>query len=86
MSFGDGGVVYLYPSAGYVFEPGKKRVREGRVSPVYTSACEGILFTHELAGALLPFSGKVAIDEMVVVAVFMGSAVLAVEAGEWEAR
>ena len=41
---------------------------------------------HELVGALLPFLGKVAIDEMIAVEVLMGSAVGAVEDGEWEAR
>ena len=64
----------------------EKRVREGKVPPVYTSDCEGVLFTHELVGALLPFSGKAVIGEMVVVEGLTGSAVGAVEDGEWEAR
>ena len=67
LPYGGGGVVYPYPAAGHVFGAAKKRVREGRVSPVYTSDCEGVLFPHELVGALLPFSGKVAIGEMFAV-------------------
>ena len=67
LSYGGRGVVYLYPAASHVFGPSKERVREGRVSTAYTSDCEGVLFPHELVGALLPFSGKVAIGEMVAV-------------------
>ena len=62
----------------------EKRVRGGRVPPVYTSDCEGVLFTHELVGTLLPFSCKVAIGEMVAVEALMGSTVEAVEDGEEE--
>ena len=86
LSYGGGGVVYPYPAAGHVFGASKKRVREGRVSPVYTSDCEGVLFPHELVGALLPFSGKVAIREMVAVEALMDSTVGAVEDDEREAR
>ena len=86
MSYGGGGVVYLYPAASHVFGASKERVREGRVSPAYTSDCEGVLFLHELVDALLPFSGKVAVGEMVAVEVLMGSAVGAVEDDEGEAR
>ena len=43
-----------------------------------------MLFPHELIGALLPFSGKVAIGEMVAVEALIGSAVGAVEGGEKE--
>ena len=45
-----------------------------------------MLFLHELVDALLPFSGKVAVGEMVAVEVLMGSAVGAVEDDEGEAR
>ena len=41
---------------------------------------------HELVGALLPFSGKVAIDEMVAFKALMGSTVEAIEDGEGGAR
>ena len=41
---------------------------------------------HELVGALLPFSGKVAIGEIVAVETLMGSTVGAIEDGEGEAR
>ena len=85
LSYSGSGVVYPYPAASHVFGASKERVREGRVSPVYTSDCEGMLFPHELVGALLPFSDKVAIDETVVVEALMGSAVGAVEDGEREA-
>ena len=78
-------VVYPYPAASHVFGALKERVREGRVFPVYTSDCDGVLLPHELAGALLPFSGKVAICEMVAVEALMGSAVGAIEDGEREA-
>ena len=66
-SYGGGSVLYPYPAAGNVFGAAKKRVREGRVSPVYTSDCEGVLFPHELVGAVLPFLGKVALGEMIAV-------------------
>ena len=85
LSYGGSGVVYPYPAANHVFGASKERVQEGRVSPVYTSDCEGVLFPHELVGALLPFSGKVAIGEMVAVEALMGSDVGAVEDGEREA-
>ena len=64
----------------------ERRVQEGRVSPVYTSSREGVLFTHELVVALLLFSGKVAVGEMVAVEALMDSAVGAVEDGERGAR
>ena len=41
---------------------------------------------HELVGALLPFSAKVAIGEMVAVKDLMGSTVGAIEDGEGGAR
>ena len=41
-----------------------------------------MLFTHELVGALLPFSGKVAIGEMVTVKALMDSVIGAIEDGE----
>ena len=64
----------------------EKSVREGRVPPVYTSDCKGVLFTPELVGALLPFLGKVAIGGTVAVKALMSSAVEAVEYSEVEAR
>ena len=84
LSYSGSDVVYPYPAASHVFGVPKERVREGRVSPVYTSDCESVLFPHELIGALLPFSGKVAIGEMVAVEALIGSAVGAVEGGEKE--
>ena len=57
-----------------------------RSSAVYTSDCEGVMSTHELIGALLPFSGKVTIGEMVAVEALIGSGVGAVEDGEGEAQ
>ena len=87
LSGNGGGVVYPYLAIGrHIFEAAETHVREGKVSPVYTSDCEGVLFTHELVGALLSFSGKVAIGEMVAVKTLMGSAAGAVEDGEGEAR
>ena len=41
-----------------------------------------MLFTHELVGALLPFSGKIAIGQMVTVKTLVGSIVGAIEDGE----
>ena len=41
---------------------------------------------HELVGALLPFSGKVAIGEVAAVKALMGSTVGAIEDGEGGAR
>ena len=78
--------MYPYPAAGHVFRAAEKRVREGKVSSVYTSDCESVLFTHELVGALLQFSGKLAIGEMVAIEALMDSAVGAVEDDEGEVR
>ena len=64
----------------------EKCVREGRVPPVKTSDCEGVLFTHELVDALLSFLGKVTIGEMVAVKARMDSAVKAIKDGEGGAR
>ena len=41
---------------------------------------------HELVGALLPFSAKVTIGEMVAVKALMGSTVGSIEDGEGGAR
>ena len=81
-----GCVVYPYSATGYVFGVAEKRVRECRVAPVYASNCEDVLFTHELVGALLPFSDEIAIDEMVAVKALVGSAVGAIKDGKGEAR
>ena len=64
----------------------EKRTREVIVPPDYRSDCEGVLFAYELVGALLPFSGRVVIGEIVTIAALTGSAVRAVEDGEGEAR
>ena len=64
----------------------EKRVREGSVPPVYMSDCKGVLFMHDLVGALLPFPGKVTIGEMVAVKALRGSTVEAIEDGEGGAR
>ena len=77
---------HTQPPTIYVFGATEKCAREGRVPTIHTSDCESVLFTHELVGALLPFSGKVAIGEMVAVKALVGSAVGAVEDGEGEAR
>ena len=45
-----------------------------------------MLFIHELVGALLPFSSKVAIGEMVAFIARMGSTIGAIEDGEGGAR
>ena len=81
-----GCVVYPYPVTGCVFGAAEKRVRECRVSSVYTSNCEGVLFTHELVGVLLPFSGEITIGEMVAIKALVGSAVGTIEDGEGEAQ
>ena len=85
MSYGSGGVVYSYPTAGHVFGAAKERVREGGVSSVYTSNCESVLFTHKFVCMLLSFTGEVAIGEVVPVKALVSSAVGAVEDGEGEA-
>ena len=82
MSGCGGCVVYPYPATGYVFGSAEKCAREGRVAPVYASNCEGVLFTHELVAKLLPFSGEIAIGEVVAVKALVGSAVKVVEDGE----
>ena len=82
LSNGCGGVVDPYPATGMVVVAAEKRVRECRVASVHTSDCEGVLFMHGLVGALLLFSGKIAIGEMVAaVKDLMDSAVGAIEDG-----
>ena len=82
-TFGEGDLARPVAQSKNVTE---KPARWGRIPPVYTSDCEGVLFTHELVGALLPFSGRVAIGEIVTVKALTGSAVRAVDDGEGEAR
>ena len=72
-------VVYSYPATGYVFGAAEKRIRECRVAPVYASNWKVVLFTYKIVGALLPFSGEIAIGEMVAVKALVGSAVGAIE-------
>ena len=86
MSDDDGGVVCPNLITGHVFRATEKRVRDGRVPPAYTRDCEGVLFTYELVGALLPFSCKVVIGEVVAVETLMDSTVVAIEDGEGEER
>ena len=81
-----GCVVYPYPASSDVFGSAQERVREGGVAPVDAGHCEGVLFANELVGSLLPFTGEVAIGEMVAVKALVGSGVGAVEDGEGEAR
>ena len=81
-----GCVVYPYPASSNVFGSAQERVREGGVAPVDAGDCEGVLFTNELVGSLLPFTGEIAIGEMVAVKALVSSAVGAVEDGEGEAR
>ena len=64
----------------------EKNAREGRVPLVHMSDCEGVLITHELVGALLPFSGKIVIGEIVAVRALMSSAVGAIDDGEGGGR
>ena len=45
-----------------------------------------MLFVYELVGAMFPFSGMVAVGEMVAVEALMGSIVVAIEGDEREAR
>ena len=86
LSDGGGGVVDPYPPTGHVFGAAKKLVRECRVASVYKKNCEGVLFKHELVGALLPFSGEVAIGEIVAVKALVGSAIGVINDGEGGAR
>ena len=86
LSDDDGGFVCPYPTTVHVFGLTERRIREGRVLPVHTDDCEGVLFTYELVGAMLPFSDKVVIGEVVAVEVLMGSTVVAIEDDEAEAR
>ena len=81
-----GCVVYPYPASSNVFGSAQERVREGGVAPVDAGHCEGVLFANELVGSLFPFTGEVAMSEMVAVKALVGSAVRAVEDGEGEAR
>ena len=37
LAYSGSGVVHPYPAASHIFRASKERVREGRVSPVYTS-------------------------------------------------
>ena len=83
----DGGdVLCSYPANDHVFRATEKRISKGRIPPVYTCDCEGVLFTHELVRALLPFLGTVAVGDMVAVEALMRSNVVEMEDGEGEAR
>ena len=64
----------------------RRTASESRVPSVYTSDCKGVLFMHELVGALLPFSDRVATGEMVAVKALMGSTIGAIKDGEEGAR
>ena len=81
-----GCVVYPYPASGNVFGSAQERVRKSEVAPVDAGHFESVLFANELVGSLLPFTGEVAIGEMVAVKALVGSGVGAVEYGEGEAR
>ena len=81
-----GCVVYPYPASSDVFGSAQERVREGGVAPVDAGHCEGVLFANELVGSLLPFTGEVAISEVVAVKAQVDSAMRAVEDGEGEER
>ena len=81
-----GCVAYAYPATGHEFGAVEKRIRKCRVASVYASNCESVVFMHELVGALLPFSGEIAIGEMVAVKALVGSVVGAIEDGEGEAQ
>ena len=63
----------------------EKRVREGEFRP-FTIATVGACCSCTSSYALLPFSGKVAIGEMVGVKALMGSIVGAIKDGEGGAR
>ena len=86
LSDGSGCVVYPYPASSNVFRSAQERVREGGVAPVDASNFEGVLFTNEVVGSLLSFTGETAIGKMVAVKALVGSAVGAVEDVEVSVR
>lgn len=47
------GVVSLNQSTSYVMEATEESVGKGRVSPIYSSGCKGVLFSHKFLGVLL---------------------------------
>ena len=76
---------HIQPPAAYL---GRPRSASERVElrPLMRATVRAVLFANELVGPLLPFTGEVAIGEMVAVKALVGSAVGAVEDGEGEAR
>ena len=70
---GGGGIVYSSPAVGCIFRATEEGVREGKAAPVYPGDFEGVLFTHEIVGALLALARKVAIGEMVAVEALMSA-------------
>ena len=58
-----------------IFGATEERVRERGVPPVFPGDCEGVLFTHELVGALLALTSKVAISEMVAIEALISTAI-----------
>ena len=78
-------VYHTQPSARYL---GRRRSASESVElrPFRRATVKACLFTHKLVGTLLPFSGEIAIGEMLAVKAMVGSAVGAIEDGEGEAR
>ena len=68
-----GCVVYPYPASSNIFESPQERVREGGAATVDAGDFEGALFANGLVCSLLPFTGEVAIGEMVAVKALVGS-------------
>ena len=86
MTGSDGGIVNPYPSANRVFGATEKGIGESGVAPIDPSDGEGVLFSHDLIGALLAFASEVAIGELIAVEALMDTTVRPFKDGEGKAR
>ena len=86
MAASGGGIVDSYPSASHVFGATEKSIGESGVAPIDPSNGEGVLFAHDFITASLSFASEVAIGELIVLEVLMGTTVRATKDGEWKAR
>jgi hypothetical protein len=84
LSNGGGCVINPHPATSFVFGSTREGVGKGGVAPINAGDGEGVLFTHELVGSLLPFTSEVAIGELVPVKALVSSSVGAIEDGEWK--
>ena len=80
------GIVDSYPPTSRLFGATEESIGESGVAPIEPSDGEGVLFSHNLIGALLAFASKVAIGELIAVEALMDTAIRSFKDGEGKAR